>query len=50
VRWRIASPANDDKFPHRERNSLNAGSINYGMLRHADAMKRLKERERFAPR
>jgi arylsulfatase A-like enzyme len=38
-----------DKFPHQEGNSLNAGGINYGMLRQAEAMKRLKELETLAP-
>src|SRR5215831_598057 len=38
-----------DKFPHQEGNSLNAGGINYGMLRQAEAMKRLKELEALTP-
>jgi hypothetical protein len=37
--------ADYEKFPHQEGSSLNAGAINYGMLRHAEAMKRLKEVE-----
>jgi arylsulfatase len=41
--------ANYDKFPHQEGNSLNAGSINYGMLRQAEVMKRLKELEKLTP-
>jgi arylsulfatase len=39
-----------DKFPHQEGNSLNAGGIGYGLLRQADAMKRLKELEKLTPR
>jgi len=31
--------------PHQEGSSLNASGIGYGMLRQADAMKRLKEVE-----
>jgi arylsulfatase len=42
--------ADFDKFPHQEGSSLNAGSIGYGMLRQAEAMKRLKEIERLSPR
>jgi arylsulfatase A-like enzyme len=42
--------ANFDTFPHQEGSSLNAGSIGYGMLRQAEAMKRLKEIERLSPR
>jgi arylsulfatase len=38
-----------DNFPHQEGSSLNASGINYGMLRQAEAMKRLKELERFTP-
>jgi arylsulfatase len=41
--------ADYDRFPHQEGSSLNAGGIGYGMLRQADAMKRLKELERFTP-
>jgi arylsulfatase len=41
--------ADYEKFPHQEGTSLNASGINYGMLRQAEAMKRLKELERFAP-
>lgn len=41
--------ADYDKFPHQEGNSLNAGSINYGMLRQAEAMKRLKDLETMSP-
>jgi arylsulfatase len=39
-----------DKFPHQEGNSLNASGINYGLLRQAEAMKRLKELEKLTPR
>jgi arylsulfatase len=42
--------ADYDKFPHQEGNSLNAGGINYGLLRQEEAMKRLKELERLTPR
>jgi arylsulfatase A-like enzyme len=38
-----------DQFPYQEGNSLNAGGINYGMLRQQQALKRLKELERFTP-
>jgi arylsulfatase len=41
--------ADYDKFPHQEGSSLNAGGIGYGLLRQAEAMKRLKELERFTP-
>ena len=34
-----------DKFPHQEGNSLNSGGIGYGLLRQAEAMKRLKDLE-----
>jgi arylsulfatase len=37
--------ADFDNFPHQDGSSLNAGAINYGMLRQAEAMKRLKEIE-----
>jgi arylsulfatase len=36
-----------DKFPYQEGSSLNAGGINYGMLRQAEAMKRLNQIERL---
>jgi hypothetical protein len=39
-----------DTFLHQEGNSLNADGIGYGLLRRADAMKRLKELKRFARR
>jgi arylsulfatase A-like enzyme len=40
-----------DQFPYQAGSSLNASGINYGMLRQADAMKRLKELETIsAPR
>jgi arylsulfatase len=41
--------ADFDKFPHQEGSSLNAGGINYGLLRQAEAMKRLKDLEHFTP-
>ena len=42
--------ADYDQFPHQEGTALNAGGINYGFLRQTDAMKRLKDLERLAPR
>jgi arylsulfatase len=42
--------ADFDKFPYQMGSSLNAGGIGYGLLRQADAMKRLKELERFTPK
>jgi arylsulfatase len=39
-----------DQFPYQAGNSLNAGGINYGLLRQQDAMKRLKELETIKPR
>jgi arylsulfatase len=36
-------------FPHQDGSSLNAGSINYGMLKAQQALKRLKEIETFHP-
>ncbi|VTR91250.1 arylsulfatase : Uncharacterized protein OS=Bradyrhizobium japonicum SEMIA 5079 GN=BJS_03493 PE=4 SV=1: Sulfatase [Gemmata massiliana] len=39
-----------DKFPYQSGSSLNAGGINYGMLRQQDALKRLKEVEGLKPR
>src|SRR5262247_739316 len=38
-----------DQFPSQEGSSLNAGGINYGLLRQQAALKRLKELERFTP-
>ena len=38
-----------DKFPYQEGSSLNAGSINYGLLRQQAALKRLNELERLMP-
>jgi arylsulfatase len=38
-----------DKYPYQAGNSLNVSGINYGMLRQAEAMKRLKELERLTP-
>ena len=37
-----------DKYPYQEGSSLNAGSIGYGTLKQAEALKRLKELERQA--
>jgi arylsulfatase len=31
-----------DQFPYQSGSSLNAGGINYGLLRQQDALKRLK--------
>ncbi|MDE5460333.1 arylsulfatase [Bradyrhizobium sp. CSS354] len=39
-----------DQFPYQEGSSLNAGSINYGMLRQQAALKRLNELETLKPR
>ena len=39
-----------DQFPYQEGSSLNAGNINYGMLRQQAALKRLNEMERLKPR
>jgi arylsulfatase len=39
-----------DQFPYQEGSSLNAGGINYGLLRQEAAMKRLKELESLTPR
>ncbi|MFC0218099.1 arylsulfatase [Pseudochelatococcus lubricantis] len=38
-----------DKFPYQEGSSLNAGGINYGMLRQQAALKRLQDVERLTP-
>ena len=38
------------EFPHQEGSSLTAAGINYGVLKQAEAIKRRKELERFAPR
>ncbi|MDN3273587.1 arylsulfatase [Frankia sp. RB7] len=38
-----------DQFPYQEGSSLNAGSINYGMLRQQAALKRLNELETLKP-
>ncbi|MBX9827413.1 MAG: arylsulfatase [Xanthobacteraceae bacterium] len=38
-----------EQFPYQSGSSLNAGGINYGLLRQQEAMKRLKEVERFTP-
>ena len=37
------------QFPYQMGSSLNAGGINYGLLRQQDALNRLKELERFTP-
>ena len=42
--------ADFDQFPYQAGSSLNAGGINYGMLRQQDAMKRLKDLEGLRPR
>ena len=39
-----------DQFPYQEGSSLNAGGINYGMLRQQAALRRLNEMERLKPR
>jgi len=39
-----------DQFPYQEGSTLNAGGINYGMLRQQAALKRLNEIERLTPR
>ena len=39
-----------DQFPYQSGSSLNAGGINYGLIRQQDALKRLKELERLKPR
>jgi arylsulfatase len=38
-----------NQFPFQEGSSLNAGNINYGMLRQQAALQRLKELERLMP-
>ncbi len=38
-----------DQFPYQAGSTLNAGGINYNLLRMQDAMKRLKELETMAP-
>jgi arylsulfatase len=42
--------ADFDQFPYQAGSSLNAGGINYGLLRQQDALKRLKELEGLKPR
>jgi arylsulfatase len=42
--------ADFDQFPYQSGSSLNAGGINYGLLRQQDALKRLKELEGLKPR
>ena len=39
-----------DQYPYQAGNSLNAGGINYAMLRQQDALKRLKDLEGIRPR
>jgi arylsulfatase A-like enzyme len=39
-----------DQFPYQEGSSLNAGGINYGLLRQQAALKRLNEMDRLKPR
>ena len=41
--------ADYEKFPHQEGSALNAGAIGYGLIRQAEAMKRLKELEHLHP-
>jgi len=41
--------ADYEKFPHQEGSALNAGGIGYGLIRQAEAMKRLKELEHLHP-
>jgi arylsulfatase len=38
-----------DQFPYQQGSSLNAGGINYAMLRQQDALRRLNELERLSP-
>jgi len=38
-----------EQYPYQSGSSLNAGNINYGMLRQQDAMRRLNELERLMP-
>ena len=42
--------ADFDKYPYQSGSSLNAGGINYGLLRQQDALKRLTDLERMTPR
>jgi hypothetical protein len=42
--------ADHDKVPHQEGNSLSAGGIGYGLIRQAEAMKRLKGWKRLTPK
>ncbi|HKD99726.1 MAG TPA: arylsulfatase [Planctomycetota bacterium] len=39
-----------EKFPHQDGSSLNAGGINYGLLRQTEALQRLKQLETLQPR
>jgi arylsulfatase A-like enzyme len=41
--------ADFDQFPYQQGNSLNAGGINYGLLRQQEALRRLKDLERLNP-
>jgi arylsulfatase len=38
-----------EQYPYQAGSSLNAGNINYAMLRQQDALRRLKELERMTP-
>ena len=38
-----------DQFPCQQGSSLNAGGINYALLRQQDALRRLNELERLTP-
>jgi arylsulfatase len=42
--------ADFERFPYQLGTSLNAGDINYGLVKQTEAMKRLKELEQFMPR
>jgi arylsulfatase len=41
--------ADFDQYPYQMGSSLNAGGINYGLLRQQDAVRRLKDLERLTP-
>jgi arylsulfatase len=41
--------ADFEQFPHQDGSSLNAGNINYGLLRQREALGRLEQLERLAP-
>ena len=38
-----------NQFPYQQGSSLNAGGINYALLRQQDALRRLNELERLTP-